>query len=119
MSESEIEPQQQNSARSYLRSLLNQHLQVELSDGRRLIGQLLCTDRDLNIILGGCTEHVWLSSPPSQPNPLSSHESDSHESCSVNAKSKLEHEVRVLGLVVVPGNHIVKLSLRKDIDESS
>lgn len=33
-------------------------MKVEISDGRTLIGQFLCTDADENIILGSCQEFI-------------------------------------------------------------
>ena len=38
--------------REVIRGFLNKRLRVELSDGRLVIGDLLCTDRDMNIVLG-------------------------------------------------------------------
>lgn len=54
-----------------------------MTDGRVLKGSFLCTDRDANVILGSCTEFL-----------------------------STEHtEARVLGLVMVPGRHIVSIHL--------
>ncbi|KAK9497730.1 hypothetical protein O3M35_004398 [Rhynocoris fuscipes] len=58
-----------------------------MSDGRILIGNFLCTDRDANVILGACTEFL---------NP---------EVCGFS------DEPRILGLVMVPGRHIVSMHL--------
>ena len=33
-------------------------MKIEISDGRTLIGQFLCTDCDKNIILGSCQEFI-------------------------------------------------------------
>jgi small nuclear ribonucleoprotein (snRNP)-like protein len=40
-----------------LESWLNAVMKIEIEDGRTLIGQFLCTDRDCNIILGSCYEY--------------------------------------------------------------
>ena len=40
-----------------LESWLNACMKIEIEDGRTLIGQFLCTDRDSNIILGSCYEY--------------------------------------------------------------
>lgn len=45
-------------SRALLRSWLNKIIKVKISDGRRLIGSFLCTDKDMNIILGSCQEYV-------------------------------------------------------------
>ena len=44
--------------REALRGFLNKRLRVELSDGRFVIGDLLCTDKDMNIVLGNCEENI-------------------------------------------------------------
>ena len=33
-------------------------MKIEMTDGRTLCGSFMCTDRDNNIILGSCTEHL-------------------------------------------------------------
>lgn len=66
-----------------LKSWLNRTLKIRMTDGRVLIGAFLCTDRDANVILGSCEEYL----------------SDEHT------------EPRALGLVMVPGRHIVTIHL--------
>ena len=44
--------------RETLRGFLNKRLRVELSDGMFVVGDLLCTDRDMNIVLGNCEESI-------------------------------------------------------------
>ncbi|CAH2012839.1 unnamed protein product [Acanthoscelides obtectus] len=68
-----------------LRTWLNKSFRIEMTDGRVLIGVFLCTDRDANIILGSCSEYL--------PH-------------SINGKPANE-EPRMLGLVMIPGKHIV------------
>lgn len=72
-----------------LRGWLNKTLKIEMSDGRILTGIFLCTDRDANIILGSCSE--YLSAEEITPN----------------------GEPRILGLVMIPGKHIVSIYLDK------
>ena len=45
-------------ARKLLVSYLNKRMRVFLSDGRVIIGNFLCTDRDCNIVLGSCEEYL-------------------------------------------------------------
>ncbi|XP_020290308.1 N-alpha-acetyltransferase 38, NatC auxiliary subunit [Pseudomyrmex gracilis] len=74
---------EESPAKQKLRSWLNRRLRIEMTDGRVLKGSFLCTDRDANVILGSCTEFL-----------------------------STEHtEARVLGLVMVPGRHIVSIHL--------
>ncbi|CAG9840019.1 unnamed protein product [Diabrotica balteata] len=80
-----------------LRSWLNTSLTVEMTDGRILIGVFLCTDRDANIILGSCSEYLPFEN---------------------NSKITNE-EPRMLGLVMVPGKHIVSIILDPNVDSAS
>ncbi|XP_032689335.1 N-alpha-acetyltransferase 38, NatC auxiliary subunit [Odontomachus brunneus] len=74
---------EESPAKQKLRGWLNRHLRIEMTDGRILRGAFLCTDRDANVILGSSTEFL-----------------------------STEHtEARVLGLVMVPGRHIVSIHL--------
>ncbi|XP_025836047.1 N-alpha-acetyltransferase 38-B, NatC auxiliary subunit [Agrilus planipennis] len=78
-----------------LRDWLNKLLRIEMTDGRSLVGIFLCTDRDANIILGSCSEYL----------PEDEEECDSDEH---------SEESRMLGLVMVPGKHIVSISIDKN-----
>uniref|UniRef100_A0A1B6JYY9 Sm domain-containing protein n=1 Tax=Homalodisca liturata TaxID=320908 RepID=A0A1B6JYY9_9HEMI len=79
------DPQQIAASKSKLQSWINKHMKIEMTDGRVLIGMFLCTDRDGNVILGSCSEYL---------NP---------EVCGFS------DEPRLLGLVMVPGRHIVTI----------
>lgn len=61
-----------------------------MTDGRVLYGTFACTDRDGNIILASCSEYLSEHSDPS--------------------------EERVLGLIMVPGRHIVSIQV-DDLNE--
>ena len=41
----------------FIKGLVNKMLRIQISDGRVLIGSLLCTDRDQNLIMGGAAEY--------------------------------------------------------------
>lgn len=73
----------ESAAKLRLRSWLNQHLRIKMTDGRVLTGAFLCTDRDANVILGSCSEFL----------------------------SEEHREARALGLVMVPGRHIVTIHI--------
>lgn len=66
--------------RAKLESWLYRSLRIQLTDGRILIGNFLCTDSEANVILGMCLE-----------------------------ETEEGGERRILGLVMVPGRHIVKM----------
>ncbi|XP_065935583.1 N-alpha-acetyltransferase 38, NatC auxiliary subunit isoform X1 [Magallana gigas] len=72
-----------------LSSWLNKSMKVKMTDGRTLIGVFLCTDRERNVILGGCEEYL---------KPLEGNEKE---------------EPRILGLAMIPGHHIVSISIDK------
>lgn len=63
-----------------------------MSDGRVLVGIFLCTDRDANVILGSCSEYL----PENE-----------------DGAGKSNEEPRMLGLVMVPGKHIVSVAIDK------
>ena len=44
--------------RVFISKLLNRNMKIEITDGRVLIGNFLCTDKDANIILGCCQEYI-------------------------------------------------------------
>jgi len=67
---------QQEDPRKKLRYWLGKTFKVTITDGRIIVGQFVCTDRDANIIL----ENSWEGTRP-------------------------------LGLALVPGRHIVTLSV--------
>ncbi|XP_075260570.1 uncharacterized protein LOC142352087 [Convolutriloba macropyga] len=71
--------------KDFIRSCLNKQFAVTITDGRVMVGDFLCTDKDANIILGGTQEYV-----PGRP----------------------EEESRQVGLVIVPGKHIKKIMKR-------
>ncbi|CAG4945443.1 unnamed protein product [Parnassius apollo] len=77
-----------------LRKWLNMNFRIEMTDGRVLIGVFLCTDRDANVILGACSEYLK------------------------NNDGETE-EPRVLGLVMVPGRHIVSIKIDDTMDSTS
>ncbi|KAI9891683.1 MAG: hypothetical protein M1814_002433 [Vezdaea aestivalis] len=67
------------------------------------MGQMKCTDKDRNVILGYTYEYR---------HPTSSQVANAAEDSS-SSKVKLDMTSRYLGLVVVPGEHIVKMELEK------
>ncbi|CAH8520132.1 unnamed protein product [Schistosoma turkestanicum] len=74
-----------NEAQDFLKRLCDQQLTVHVSDGRRYIGSLWCTDNVGNIVMGSCTEY----SAPSD--------------------STSDNLLRNLTTVVIPGQHITKI----------
>lgn len=66
-----------------------------MTDGRVLIGAFVCTDKDRNVILGGTTEYIKARE-------------DGREA---------EEDGRNLGLAMIPGHCIVKISLDSSMNQ--
>ncbi|APA15891.1 hypothetical protein SS1G_09227 [Sclerotinia sclerotiorum 1980 UF-70] len=101
-------------ARTYLHSLLSKTLLIHTTDNRMFRGSFKCTDSDLNIILSETYEYRIPPCPPSSsiPQPPSS-TSTSPTSSANPSTSILNITPRWLGLVVVPGKHIVRIELEE------
>ncbi|KAG6009754.1 hypothetical protein E4U21_001503 [Claviceps maximensis] len=89
-----------NKAKDYLSSLLNKNLRIFTTDGRLFRGSLKCTDPDKNIVLANTYEYRRPRDTQEQP-PVAEHP-DMEEMSS-----------RYLGMVVVPGQHIVRMELEE------
>ncbi|XP_030381193.1 N-alpha-acetyltransferase 38-A, NatC auxiliary subunit [Scaptodrosophila lebanonensis] len=74
--------------RRMLQKLLGRVLRIVITDGRVLVGYFNCTDRDCNIVLSMCAEYLVEGQDP-----------------------------RILGNVMVPGKHIVSLSVDMPSEE--
>jgi len=80
-----LEPK--TAGRLRLESYLNKTVRVVMTDRRTLIGVFWCTDREANVILGNCMEHM----PPREDGS--------------------QDEPRPLGLAMIPGRHIVSMHI--------
>ncbi|KAJ4397266.1 hypothetical protein N0V93_001490 [Gnomoniopsis smithogilvyi] len=89
-------------AQSFLESLLNKKLRIHTTDERMFWGDFKCTDPDRNIVLQYTYEY---RQPSAAQRAKAAAESEAAGETSV--KMDLIH--RYLGLVVVPGEHIVKI----------
>ncbi|KAK8739155.1 hypothetical protein OTU49_003505 [Cherax quadricarinatus] len=97
------QPQRKSTpGRMKLEKWLHSSMKIEMTDGRTLVGSFVCTDRDNNIILGSCTEHL-------RPDELET------TLLRTYTEDGREEEPRVLGLAMIPGRHIVSIC----IDEAS
>ena len=104
-------------ATHYLTSLLNRTLRIHTSDSRIFVGQMKCTDRERNIILGMTHELRW----PSTATQKKEEENEQKEGSAamekglevVPGRTKGSGEMlrRFVGLVVVPGEFIVKIEV--------
>ncbi|KAI5467291.1 hypothetical protein BGZ63DRAFT_419007 [Mariannaea sp. PMI_226] len=93
----------QDEARSFLASILNKNLRIHTSDGRLFWGALKCTDPDKNIVLANTYEY---RQPTSKQRAEAAEKAD-------GGTVALNMTSRYLGLIVVPGHHIVKMELEE------
>ncbi|KAJ8060710.1 hypothetical protein OCU04_011015 [Sclerotinia nivalis] len=114
-------------ARTYLHSLLSKTLLIHTTDNRMFRGSFKCTDSDLNIILSETYEYCIPPSPPTstltstsipQPPPSTSPSTSSANPSTSTSQTPpsapiLNITPRWLGLVVVPGKHIVRIELEE------
>ncbi|KAJ6442976.1 LSM domain-containing protein [Purpureocillium lavendulum] len=92
-------------AQAYLQSLLNKNLRVTTSDGRLFWGSFKCTDSDSNVVLA----HTYEYRQPSSERVRRHLAEEAAEGTTV----ALDMTSRYLGLIVVPGHHIVKMELEQ------
>ncbi|KAI2638372.1 hypothetical protein GGS21DRAFT_435741 [Xylaria nigripes] len=90
-----------DTAGAYLKSLLNKRLRIHATDSRLFVGNFKCTDTDRNIVLSTTYEYRQSSqqTPSETPADTAGHDSEAAR----------EIPARYLGLIVIPGEHIVKI----------
>ncbi|ROT42293.1 LSM domain-containing protein [Sodiomyces alkalinus F11] len=95
----------QNEAREFLTSLLNKVFRVTTTDGRTFVGEFKCTDAQPNVVLANTHE---IRRPTEQ------HLADAAAKTEPGAmKVKMDVMSRFLGLVTIPGEHIVKMEVEE------
>ncbi|KAI1282833.1 hypothetical protein F5Y07DRAFT_394796 [Xylaria sp. FL0933] len=95
-------------AEEYLKSLLNKTLRIYVTDGRMFIGTFKCTDTDRNVVISLTYEYRQ----PSQQK-LAEAASAAGATGDGSATVKADMTSRYLGLVVIPGEHIVKMEVEE------
>ncbi|XP_055842887.1 N-alpha-acetyltransferase 38, NatC auxiliary subunit [Episyrphus balteatus] len=80
-------PEALTKGRANLRKWLGKTFRVVITDGRVLTGFFNCTDKDANVVLSMCTEYL-----------------------------EEGKDARVLGNVMIPGKHIVSISVDMPVD---
>ncbi|OHE97452.1 LSM domain-containing protein [Colletotrichum orchidophilum] len=91
--------------RDFLTSLLNKNLRVLATDGRMFLGQFKCTDPDRNVVLA----HTYEYRQPSAQRRAEA----AKKATEGNASVTMDMTSRYLGLVVVPGQYIVKIEVEE------
>ncbi|PFH60550.1 hypothetical protein XA68_10793 [Ophiocordyceps unilateralis] len=99
-------------AQAYLKSLLNHNLRITTTDGRLFWGAFKCTDANQNVVLSHTYEYRQ---------PRAAHRSASSDPASaLPVEPPVRMDVpaaRYLGLVVVPGHHIVRMELEQFVSQ--
>ncbi|KAF9131424.1 hypothetical protein BGX30_013113 [Mortierella sp. GBA39] len=135
-----MEPKEDKPSVAQMRSLLNQTTRIKITDGRLFIGQFMCIDHSKNIILSAAYEYRTTAKTNSNNNNNNTSDCTDVESdikssstsgagediplktLSINAqqdtvlttgqsRNKEEEAKRFVGLVMIPGRHIVKADI--------
>ncbi|KAI4864975.1 Sm-like ribonucleoprotein [Hypoxylon rubiginosum] len=96
-------------AEGFLKSLLNRNLRVYTTDGRLFVGTFKCTDTHSNIVLSLTYEYRQ----PSQQKLAELAEAVAASAESGKGTVAADMPSRYLGLVVIPGPHIVKMEVEE------
>ncbi|KAG5975522.1 hypothetical protein E4U58_000719 [Claviceps cyperi] len=115
MEDSTDKKQSKAHAKAYLSSLLNKNLRISTTDGRLFRGCFKCTDHDQNIVLSDTFEYRHRLSAPSEKAPETPSDAAlSAETPSASADDGSgDMSSRYLGMVVIPGQHVVKMELEE------
>ncbi|KAB5578542.1 hypothetical protein GE09DRAFT_1052559 [Coniochaeta sp. 2T2.1] len=105
MTEAQGSSPDKEEAAEFLRSLLNKNLRVTTTDARMFWGQFKCTDPDSNVVLA----HTYEYRQPSAEKLVEASAQTGGDASSV----KVDMTSRYLGLVVVPGQYIVKMEVEE------
>ncbi|KAI9924663.1 hypothetical protein ASPWEDRAFT_51576 [Aspergillus wentii DTO 134E9] len=107
----------ENRAVQYLDSLIGQTLRVHTTDTRIFVGTFKCTDAARNIILA-CT-YEYRFPTPSTVRDAASNTNNQESATSVDSKNiKVNMTSRLIGLVVVPGQHITRIELEETPEQA-
>ncbi|KAI1187630.1 hypothetical protein F5B17DRAFT_398671 [Nemania serpens] len=98
-------------AEAYLKSLLNKTLRIHVTDGRMFVGTFKCTDTDRNVVLSLTYEYR-------QPSQQTLAEAAAAAAMTNSKTVKADMTSRYLGLVVIPGQHIVKMEVEEFVSQA-
>ncbi|KAK1832837.1 hypothetical protein QBC39DRAFT_255775 [Podospora conica] len=92
----------------FLHSLINKNLRVTTTDSRMFWGNFKCTDSESNVVLKNTYEYR-------HPTPAAPKQTA--EETAAAGTVKVDMTSRFLGLVVVPGRHIVKIEVEEFVSQ--
>lgn len=90
----------------FLESLLGKTLQVTVPDGRLFTGTFRCTDNESNVILSNSFEYRM-------PSQSAEHRALQQARLSGKTVAKADMTSRFVGLIVIPGDKIVKMEVEE------
>ncbi|KAG0644657.1 hypothetical protein HOY80DRAFT_878319 [Tuber brumale] len=90
-----------------LQEFINKTMRITTTDTRVFVGELKCTDKDRNLILAQTHEYRYPTGDGLRA------EVESGEGVVEEGKVKLTLKSRYIGLVVVPGEFIVKIEVEE------
>ncbi|KAL6863058.1 hypothetical protein ACO1O0_003302 [Amphichorda felina] len=102
----------QDEARQYLATLLNKYMRIFTTDGRMFRGAFKCTDPDTNVVLSQTYEYRQPSARQRADAAV-----DAAVEKATGGSVTLDMTSRYLGLVVVPGHHIVKMEVEQFVSQ--
>lgn len=94
----------------FLESLLGKSLRVHTTDTRMFSGIFRCTDADQNVILSSTFEYRF---PPREVVQNAAQDADKTVTTENPETVKLNMTSRLIGLVVIPGQHITRIELEE------
>ncbi|KAK3834615.1 MAG: LSM domain-containing protein [Linnemannia elongata] len=100
-----MEPKEDKPSVAQLRSLLNRTTRIKITDGRLFVGQFMCIDHSKNIILSAAYEYRTTAKTNNSNNTSDCTDTES------NTTSSSTCAKRFVGLVMIPGHHIVKAEM--------
>ncbi|KAI9783009.1 MAG: hypothetical protein M1816_001623 [Peltula sp. TS41687] len=100
----------------YLKSLLGHRLRITTTDTRMFVGEFKCTDNDSNVILAGTHELRQPQRSTIAAAAAAAAASSSSGIAETPPAVRLNMTSRYLGLVVVPGQHIIRVQVEEPID---
>ncbi|KAI1251918.1 hypothetical protein MGN70_006489 [Eutypa lata] len=100
--------QEKAEAEAFLKSLVNRTLRIHTTDSRMFVGTFKCTDPNSNIILSLTHEY---RQPSKQKLAEAAAADPNSETVTADMTS------RYLGLVVIPGEHIVKMEVEEFVSQ--
>ncbi|KAI0473672.1 hypothetical protein GGR56DRAFT_648510 [Xylariaceae sp. FL0804] len=104
-------------AQAFLASLLNRTLRVYATDGRMFLGTFKCTDTHCNVVLA--MTHEYRPPSPQKLAAMSSATSSGADRGDGGGPAPIIADMpsRYLGLVVIPGSHVVRMEVEEFVSQ--